>query len=96
MRLAATGSRTTSPLYAELEANAIIAAGTDSRVVMQNGNSLEGEIENACSSPLAESFPIGSRTVAKSNTDSVRDHFADEALERLVLHELLVDLRIVL
>jgi hypothetical protein len=68
-----------SPLCAELEARATIAAGPDSRVVMKNGNSLDAEIENWGSSPLAESSPTGSRTVDKSNTDSVRDHFADIA-----------------
>ena len=68
-----------SPLRAQLEANAIIAAGTDSRVVMKSGNSLDAEIENWGSSPLAESFPAGSRTVDKNNTESVRDHFADIA-----------------
>ena len=69
-----------SPLRAKLEANATIAAGTDSHVVMKNGNSLGAEIENWLSSQrIAENFPTGSRTVAKSDTDSVRDHFADIA-----------------
>jgi hypothetical protein len=69
-----------SPLRAQLEENATIAGGTDSHVVMKSGNSLDVEIENARTSPRsAESFPIGSHTVAKSDTDSVRDHFADIA-----------------
>ena len=70
-----------SPLCARLEANATIAAGTDSRVVMKSGNSLDAEIENGWSSPrpVAESFPTGSRTLAKSDTDGVRIHFADIA-----------------
>ncbi|MGB7850851.1 MAG: hypothetical protein WCF73_08235 [Candidatus Sulfotelmatobacter sp.] len=70
-----------TPLRARLEADATIAAGTDSRVIMKSGNSLDAEIENACSSPrpAAESFPTGSRTVAKSDTDGVRIHFADIA-----------------
>lgn len=76
-----------SPLRAQLEANATIAAGTDSRVVMRNGNSLDVEIENARSAPLAESFPIGSRTVAKSNIDGVRDHFADIAAGKVRVTE---------
>jgi hypothetical protein len=40
-----------SPLRAQLEANATIAGGTDSYVVMKNGNSLDAEIENWGSSP---------------------------------------------
>ena len=74
-----------SPLCAKLEVNAIIAAGTDSYVVMKNGNSLDVEIENWGSSPLAESSPTGSRTVDKSNTDSVRDHFADIASGKVIV-----------
>jgi hypothetical protein len=77
-----------SPLCAELEANAIIAGGTDSRVVMKNGNSLDAEIENWLSSPnMAGSFPTGSRTLAKSDTDSVRDHFADIAAGKVRVTE---------
>jgi hypothetical protein len=69
-----------SPLRAQLEANATIARGTDSHVVMRSGNSLDAEIENWLSSPsMAGSFPTGSRTLAKSDTDSVRNHFADIA-----------------
>ncbi len=70
-----------SRLRAQLEANATIAAGTDSRVVMKSGNSLDAEIENAhrLPRPAAESFLTGSRTVAKSDTDGVRIHFADIA-----------------
>src|SRR5579864_601963 len=69
-----------SPLRAQLEASSTIAGGTDSHVVMKNGNSLDAEIENWGSPPRpAESFPTGSRTVAKSDTDGVRIHFADIA-----------------
>jgi len=69
-----------SPLRAQLEASATIAAGTDSRVVMKNGNSLDTEIENWLGSQrLAGSFPTGPRTIAKSDIESVRDHFADIA-----------------
>jgi hypothetical protein len=77
-----------SPLRAQLEANAIIAGGTDSRVVMKNGNSLDAEIENASNSQRpAESFPTGSRTIAKSDTDSVRIHFADIAAGKVRVTE---------
>ena len=69
-----------SPLRAQLEANATIAAGTDSRVVMKNGNSLDTEIENWLGSQrLVGSLPTGPRTVAKSDIESVRNHFADIA-----------------
>lgn len=69
-----------SPLRAKLEANATIAGGTDSYAVMKNGNSLDAEIENSLSSPnMAGSFPTGSRTLAKSDTDGVQNHFADIA-----------------
>jgi len=69
-----------SPLRAQLEANATIAASNNS-VIMKNGNSLDAEIENARSSPpaAAESLPTGSRTVAKSDTDSLRKNFTDIA-----------------
>ena len=40
-----------SPLRAQLEAKATVAATTDSRVVMKDGNSLDAEIENWLSSP---------------------------------------------
>ena len=78
-----------NPLRARLEANATIAAGTDSRVVMKNGNSLDAEIENTRSSPrpAAESFPTGSRTVAKSDTDGVRINFADIAAGKVQVTE---------
>ncbi|MFZ1131946.1 MAG: hypothetical protein WCA97_20640 [Terriglobales bacterium] len=78
-----------SPLRAQLEANATIAVGTDSRVVMKNGNSLDAEIENARSlpRPAAENFPTGSRTVAKSDTDGVRIHFADIAAGKVLVTE---------
>jgi uncharacterized protein YfaP (DUF2135 family) len=77
-----------SPLRAQLEANATIAGGTDSCVVMKNGNSLDAEIENWGSSPRpAESFPTGSRTVAKSDTDGVRIHFADIAAGKVRVTE---------
>lgn len=78
-----------SPLRAQLEANATIAAGSDSRVVMKNGNSLDAEIENTRSSlrPAAESFPTGSRTVAKSDSDGVRINFADIAAGKVRVTE---------
>jgi hypothetical protein len=51
---------------------------------MRNGNSLDAEIENWLSSQrLAGSFPTGSRTVAKSDTDRVRNHFADIAASKV-------------
>ena len=69
-----------SPLRAQLAANAIIAGGTDSTVIMKSGNSLDAEIENWLSSPrMDESLPMASRTVAKSDTDSLRKNFADIA-----------------
>ena len=69
-----------SPLRTHLESNAIIAAGTDSDVVMKNGNSLDAEIENWLESPRQPgSSPRASRTVAKTDTESVRSHFADIA-----------------
>jgi hypothetical protein len=76
-----------SSLRAQLEANATIAAGTDSHVVAKNGNSLDAEIENWLSSPsqAAESFPTGSRTVAKSDTEGVRINFADIAAGRVTV-----------
>ena len=75
-----------SPLRAKLEANATIAAGTDSLVIMKNGNSLDTEIENWVSPPRpAESFPTGPRTVAKSDTDGVRMHFADIASGKVIV-----------
>jgi|ERR1035437_2343608 hypothetical protein len=77
-----------SPLRAQLEANATIAAGDSSRVIMKNGNSLDVEIQNRLSSPrIDESFPTGSRTVAKSDTDGVRIHFADIAAGKVRVTE---------
>jgi hypothetical protein len=77
-----------SPLRAHLEANATIAAGTDSHVVMTNGNSLDAEIENWLSSPnMAGSFPAGSRTLAKSDSDGVQNHFADIAAGKVRVTE---------
>jgi hypothetical protein len=65
-----------SPLRAQLEANATIAAGDDSRVIMKSGNSLDVEIQNRLSSPrMDESLPTPSRTVANSDTDSLRKNF---------------------
>jgi hypothetical protein len=69
-----------SLLRAELEANATIAAGTDSRVVMKSGNALDVEIQNRLDSPgMNESFPTDSCTVVKSDTESLRKNFADIA-----------------
>jgi hypothetical protein len=78
-----------SRLRAQLEANATIAGGTDSRVIMKNGNSLDAELENARSSPrpAAESFPTGSRTVSKSDTDGVRINFAEIAAGKVRVTE---------
>ena len=77
-----------SPLRAKLEANATIAAGTGSRVIMKNGNSLDAEIENAWSSPQpAQNFPTRSRTVAKGDTDGVRLNFADIAAGKVRVTE---------
>jgi hypothetical protein len=69
-----------SPLRAELEANATIAAGDSSRVIMKNGNSLDVEIQNRLNSPrMEESLPTASRTVAKTDADSLRKNFVDIA-----------------
>jgi len=77
-----------SPLRAQLEANATIAAGADSRVIMKNGNSLDVEIQNRLNSPrMDKSFQTGSRTVAKSDTDGVRSHFADIAAGKVRVAE---------
>jgi hypothetical protein len=66
----------------------VIAAGADSRVVMKNGNSLDSEIENLCSSPRAAGrFATSSRTVAKSDTDGVRINFADIAAGKVRVTE---------
>lgn len=73
-----------SPLREKLQANATISAGTDSHVVMKNGNSLDAEIENWLSSRRpAGSFSTSWRTVGKNDTESVQDHFADIAAGRL-------------
>jgi hypothetical protein len=67
-------------MRAELEANAIIAAGDSSHVIMNNGNSLDVEIQNRLSSlRMDESLPSASRTVTKSDADSLRKNFADIA-----------------
>jgi hypothetical protein len=77
-----------SPLRAQLEANATIAAGADSRVIMKNGNSLDVEIQNRLNSPrMDESFATASRTVAKSDTDSLRKNFADIAAGKVRVTE---------
>jgi hypothetical protein len=77
-----------SPLRAQLEANATIAAGADSRVIMKNGNSLDVEIQNRLNSPRMDgSFATGSRTVAKSDTDGVRINFADIAAGKVRVTE---------
>jgi hypothetical protein len=69
-----------SPLRAQLEANATIAAGNDSRVIMKNGNSVDVEIQNRLNSPsMNERLPTTSRTVAKSDTDSLLENFEDIA-----------------
>ena len=69
-----------SALRSQLEANATIAAGDTSRVIMKSGNSLDVEIENWRSSPsMDESLQTTSRTVAKGDTDSLRKNFEDIA-----------------
>ena len=69
-----------SPLRALLEANATIAAGNNSKVIMKNGNSLDVEIQNRLNSPrMNESLPTGSCTVAKSDAEGLRKNFADIA-----------------
>src|SRR5579863_7871036 len=63
-------------LRAYLEANATIAAGDGSKVIMKNGNSLDVEIEGRLNSPrVDESLQTASRTVAKSDADSLRKNF---------------------
>jgi hypothetical protein len=77
-----------SPLRAKLEANATIAAGDSSRVIMKNGNSLDVEIQNRLSSPrMDESLPLASRTVTKSDADSLRKNFADIAAGKVRVTE---------
>jgi hypothetical protein len=67
-------------MCAELEANATIAAGNSSRIIMKNGNSLDVEIEARLNSPgMDESLPMVSRTVAKDDPESLRKNFADIA-----------------
>ena len=71
-------------MRAELETNATIAAGESSRVIMKNGNSLDVEIQNRLSSPrMDESLLSHSRTVAKSDTDSLRKNFEAIAVGRV-------------
>jgi|SRR5579863_10071676 len=75
-------------LRAHLEANATIAAGDGSSVIMRNGNSLDAEIEHWLnSSRMDESAPTGSRTLAKGDSESVRGHFADIAAGRVRVTE---------
>jgi hypothetical protein len=75
------------PMRAELEANATIAAGDSSRVIMKNGNSLDVEIENRLSPPgMDESLPPPSRTVAKSDADSLRKNFDDIAAGKVTVN----------
>jgi hypothetical protein len=75
-----------SPLRAELEANATIAAGDSSRVLMKNGNSLDVEIQNRLHSRrMEESLPTPSRTVAKSDTNSLRKNFEDIAAGKVTV-----------
>ena len=77
-----------NPMRAELEANVTIAAGDSSRVIMKNGNSLDVEIQNRLSSPrMDESLPLASRTVAKSDADSLRKNFADIAAGKVRVTE---------
>lgn len=69
-----------SPLCAELEANATIAAGDPSRVIMKNGNSLDAEIENRRSSArMNQSLPSPSRIITKDDPDSLLKNFEDIA-----------------
>lgn len=78
-----------SRLRAELIANATIAASDNSRVIMKNGNSLDVEIQNRLSSPrMDESISsMSSRTVARSDTDSLRRNFADIAAGKVRVTE---------
>ena len=77
-----------NPMRAELEANATIAAGDSSRVIMKNGNSLDVEIQNRLSSPrMDESLPSASRTVTKRDADSLRKNFADIAAGKVRVTE---------
>jgi hypothetical protein len=66
-----------NPMCAEIQANASIAGGDRSLVIMKNGNSLDVEIRGRLNSPVMdESVPITSRTVAKNDPDSLRKNFA--------------------
>jgi ribosomal protein S3 len=77
-----------NPMRAELEANATIAAGDDSRVIGKNGNSLDVEIQSRLNSPrMNESFPTASRTVAKTDADSLRKNFDDIAAGKVRVTE---------
>ena len=65
-----------SPLRAQLEANATIASDDNSRVIMKSGNSLDVEIQSRLRSErMDESLPTPSRTVSKSDIDSLRRNF---------------------
>jgi hypothetical protein len=82
------GIASDSQLRAKLEANATIAAGNNSQVIMNNGNSLDVEIQNRLNSPrMDESFPTASRTVAKTDADSLRKNFADIAAGKVRVTE---------
>lgn len=82
------GIASDSPLRAQLEANATIAAGDSSRVIMKSGNALDVEIQNRLSSPrMDESLPSASRTVTKSDHDSLRKNFADIATGKVRVTE---------
>lgn len=75
-------------MRAELEANATIAAGDRSRVIMKDGNSLDVEIQNRLNSPrMDESPPPASRTVTKNDADSLRKNFADIAAGKVRVTE---------
>jgi hypothetical protein len=75
-------------MRAELEANATIAAGDNSRVIMKNGNSLDVEIQNRLNSArVEEGLPTGPRTVSRSDTDAVRINFADIAAGKVRVTE---------
>ena len=75
-------------MRAELEANATIAAADGSRVIMKNGNSLDVEIQNRLNSRrMDETLQEDSRTVAKSDTDSLRKNFADIASGKVQVTE---------
>jgi len=74
------------PMRAELEANATIAAGDPSHVIMKNGNSLDVEIRGRLNSPrMDESLPAPSRTLPKNDTDGLRKYFDDIAAGRVTV-----------